>query len=83
MNFAGPVAVADPIDAVVVVPYLETSVDQRIWIGCKVPDQKFEAAVQLGYWLDCCVVGLGKGPGIGQVEALGAVKGLGSVLGPR
>ena len=78
MNFAGLVAVGDPIE---VVPHLETSVDQRIWIGCKVPDQKFEAVMQLRNWQDC-VVGLEMGPGIGLV-ALGTLKGLGSVLGPR
>lgn len=78
MNFAGPVAAGEPIEAV---PYLETSGDQRIWIGCKVPDQIFEAAMQLGSWQDC-VVGLEMGPGIGLV-ALGIVKGLGFVLGPR
>ena len=74
MIFAGLVAVVDPIE---VVPYLETSVNQRIWIGCKVPDQKLEAAMQLGNWQDF-VVGLEMGSGIGLV-ALGTVKGLGSV----
>lgn len=54
-------------------PYLGTSEGQRILIGYKLLDQKFEVAMRARHWKNSGL-GLGMGFGIGFV-AFGIVKG--------